>query len=393
MKHNFTLTKMKRMKNGKRENDKSYVWYYYVWDSDGKRRKYSTGLTRGITEAQNYCEALLKKGKLIPQRHNKAFFRTLVKDFYDPQKSPYLREKRTRGAEISKSSLNIASLIFKNHILPFFGDMLVSSITKRDIEEWVGYLKGKKISNRTINNYLAYLKQIFHYLKSIEVVSTEPTEGYVLSIPAKRVRDILTDNEVKDLMNEASIDSYWQGNRKMYLANLISCLTGMRIAEIYALKEENINENFINITHSFNPYDGLKPPKNGKPRKVPIPRRLYEMLKEIFPKDKGFIFLDNGKPDFESKPRRFLYDALAIMGISEKERKERNICFHSWRHWFNSKLVRSNINSSKIKKVIGHTEKGNDMTSLYTHFFAEDFQDIVEIQTEILESFREREVA
>ena len=171
----------------------------------------------------------------------------------------------------------------------------------------------------------------------------------------------------------------------MYLANLISCLTGMRISEVLALQEENIKESYIDITHSFNPYDGLKPPKNGKPRKVPIPRRLYEMLREISTKDEGFLFLDKEEPNFKSKPRTSLYDALSIMDI---DRKGRNICFHSWRHWFNSKLVRANINSSKIKAVIGHTEKGNDMTSLYTHFFAEDFADVVRIQEELLESFK-----
>jgi integrase len=109
------------------------------------------------------------------------------------------------------------------------------------------------------------------------------------------------------------------------------------------------------------------------------------MLREFFPADRGFLFLDKGKPDFAGKPRQSLYDALAIMGI---DRKGKNISFHSWRHWFNSKLVRANINSSKIKMVIGHTEKGNDMTSLYTHFFAEDFADVVRIQEELLESFK-----
>ena len=392
MRNCFTLTKMKRMNNGERDAKNGFIWFYYVWDSEGKRRKYSTGQTNKAAAA-NYCCKLLREGKLIPQKHNKAYFRTLVKDFFDPEKSPYLREKRARGVENAKSSLFIASQLLKNHILPFFGDMLVSAITKREIEEWVGYLKGKKISNRTINLYLVYLKQIFHYLKSIEVISTEPTEGYVLSVPAKKIRGILTDNEVKDLMNEASIDSYWQGNRKMYLSNLVSCLTGMRIGEILALKKENIKDGYIEVAHNLSLYDGLKTPKNGKTRKVPIPRGLYEMLREIFPEGDGFIFSYNDKPDYECMPRHFLYDALAIMGIGEKERRKRNICFHSWRHWFNSKLVRANINTSKIKTVIGHTEKSGDMTSLYTHFFAEDFTAVVRIQEELLESFKAKKAA
>ena len=389
MKNIFTLTKMKRMDNGKRDAKNGFIWFYYVWDSEGKRRKNSTGQTTKVA-AQAYCCKLIREGKLIPMKHNRDYFRTLVQDFYDPEKSTYLKGKEAQGKKNAKSSLNSASRALKNHILPFFGDMLVSSITQREIEEWVANLKGKGLSNGSIKLFLVFLKQIFRHLKASGVISSEPTENFGLSGSGKKERGILTDDEVKDLMNEASIESYWQGDRKMYLANLISCLTGMRVGEILALKEENIKEDYIDVVHSFNSYDGLKKPKNGKPRKVPIPRGLYGMLREFFPEDNGFIFLDKGKHDYEGKLRKPLYVALSIMGI---DRKGRNIVFHSWRHWFNSKLVKAKIIPSKIKTVIGHTEKGQDMTDLYTHFSIEDFQDIVEIQTEILESFRESEIA
>ncbi len=392
MKNCFTLTRMKRMNKGKRDAKNGFIWFYYVWDSEGNRRKYSTGQTSKAA-AVNYCCQLLREGKLIPQKYNKAYFRTLVKDFFDPEKSPYLKEKANKGKVNAKSTLNNASRVLQKHILPFFGDMLAAEITKKEIGEWVAYLMGSGISNRTINIYLSYLKQIFHYLKAIEIVSTEPTDGYALSVPVKNETGILNDNEVEELMNEATIDSYWQGNRKMYLANLVSCLTGMRISEILALQEKNIKENYIDVVQTLNAYDGLKPPKNGKPRKVPIPNGLYEMLRGFFPDDGGFLFFDKGEPNFARKPREFFYDALAIMGISEKERQERTIHFHSWRHWLNSKLVNKNITISKIEALIGHQGKSNDMTRLYTHFNITDFEDVVRIQEELLESFRAREAA
>ena len=221
-----------------------------------------------------------------------------------------------------------------------------------------------------------------------EIIPKDPTFGFNLTVAECEETGVLDAPEVKELMNEASIEKYWQGDKKYYLANLISCLTGLRKAEVVCLKEENIKENYIEVLHSINPYDGIKDPKNGKKRKVPIPRKLYEILKDIFPENKGFIFsVDGNTPIYKDKPKYALYNALAAMGIDEKQRRERNIHFHSWRHWLNSLLVKKNINSSKIKQVVGHTEKG-DMTDHYTHFNITDFEDVVRIQEELLESFK-----
>lgn len=49
-----------------------------------------------------------------------------------------------------------------------------------------------------------------------------------------------------------------------------------------------------------------------------------------------------------------LYKALKEIGIKEQERQERNITFHSWRHWLNSQLISSGVPLADIQQLTGH---------------------------------------
>ena len=150
MRRDYTLTQIKRMKNGTRDGKANgFLWYYYVWDDEGKRHKYSTGQT-SKTAAINYCNELLRRGKLLPRKLNKKVFGTIAAGLFDPEKSPFLREKRSMGKKFSKASLVAGAELLTKHILPFFGEMPVAAIKKDDILKWVEYLQGRKLKGSSI---------------------------------------------------------------------------------------------------------------------------------------------------------------------------------------------------------------------------------------------------
>ena len=71
------------------------------------------------------------------------------------------------------------------------------------------------------------------------------------------------------------------------------------------------------------------------------------------------------------------------IGITEEERTRRYLCFHGWRHFFNTTMRTNNISDGKLQKMTGH--KSLEMTDRYTHFKADDFQDVKKIQAKILQ--------
>ncbi len=67
----------------------------------------------------------------------------------------------------------------------------------------------------------------------------------------------------------------------------------------------------------------------------------------------------------------------------KKERKHRNITFHSHRHFFNSLLVESRVPLQKIQRLTGHLS--TEMTQRYYH--SDDLTDIADIQRKIFTDF------
>ena len=68
--------------------------------------------------------------------------------------------------------------------------------------------------------------------------------------------------------------------------------------------------------------------------------------------DEAFIFFNtkyDNRPMHGEYVTNCLYRTMAKIGISEKERKERNITFHSWRYFLNSLLINSKIPIQKIQ--------------------------------------------
>jgi|GEM_PF-3082873 len=114
------------------------------------------------------------------------------------------------------------------------------------------------------------------------------------------------------------------------------------------------------VNHSWSWFDGLKCTKTGKVRVVPLLGGIREeliKLAEFNPHGKdGFIFygLVPEKPMDTHFLLDGLKDALAKIGISEEERARRNIVFHSWRHYFATKM-RSKLDPSFVKRATGHS--------------------------------------
>ena len=77
---------------------------------------------------------------------------------------------------------------------------------------------------------------------------------------------------------------------------------------------------------------------------------------------------------------RTFHEALKHIGISEEIRKERRICFHSWRHFFNSLLINARVPLVKVQTLTGHsTQRMSE-----TYFHADDYADVITITGDIL---------
>lgn len=109
------------------------------------------------------------------------------------------------------------------------------------------------------------------------------------------------------------------------LANLLAMYTGMRASEVQALRVCDIFDNYIWISHAWDDKLGLKCPKNGEERPVPISADLRNALltmasfnpRAAKDKDKAFVFygITGEKPISQRGFNKYLHRALEYIDI------------------------------------------------------------------------------
>lgn len=371
----FTLTK--------RKVGKKVVYYYFVYDEIGRRRKFSTGcMTK--TQAMAYVMELYRTNSLIPDKKKPVPVLT-VKEYtmtWWTDTCGYVKAEALRGRVLTQQYINTNRRLMEVYILPTFGSSPLSEITTNKIENWQRYLLDKKkLAPKSANNILSILSVMMEEARRQNIIPTNPCKEVRSLAKNSKARGILTLEEAKDLLTNLS---YWE-NPVAYAASLLAACTGMRLGEIRALQPSDIKDGYIHIEHSVDLQGALKGTKTGDSRDLPLPpslmNTLIEMCKHIEKSDR--IFSIAGIPLSSKTIRNGLYQALVSKGITEKEREKRNITFHSWRHFLNSQLLSHGVNAEKTRKITGHATAS--MTEHYSHFLVEDFKDVLLITEGIVE--------
>jgi integrase len=352
------------------------IWYGSITvtmpDGQKNRKRFSTSCSTKA-EAVAFCLDLLRKGKIKQMKAET--FGNLAAGWWNPATCPYIKESRRNGKELSRSYIDSSRAALVNYLLPVFKDVALDEISTQMIEEWkYSLVEQHRLSNKSTNNYLSILHVMLDYWWRHGVIQSDPSvKVKPMSKRGGKTRGILTVEETHRLFTSEVWD-----NHIGYLANLLAAVTGMRMGEIMALRVGDVrNDDSIVVAHSYDEYVGLKSTKTGAVRVVPVPHRLALALMSLRTKTGEYLFSlkDPTKPVYRSCVIHSLRRALVNIGVSLEEQKRRNITFHSWRHFLNTRLRASGLPDSVTRQVTGHADA--EMTELYSHFSASDLQGIL----------------
>jgi integrase len=251
-------------------------------------------------------------------------FIKFLTEFWDYEKSPYIGEKLVRGYRMGRHHCHEMGNRIKANWEPYFKGRILDSITREELKQFSLQLSGcrkapetagigqdgEKLSAAYINQILLAGFTALKWAKREGMIALDPTEGLLKFSGKGKKRGVLTPQEA-----EAVFAARWKDKRS-YIGNLLSLTTGLRAGEVLALRRSDIpltGKNLF-ISHSWSVHDGLKCPKNGEERKVPllpeVRERLMELVKEN-PHDTAadpFVFYGL----LEDKPMdiQFLIDGL-----------------------------------------------------------------------------------
>ncbi len=373
------------------------VFYYRARNPDGTRTNaFTTGCTTK-SAARDYCRKLEKEGKLIPDRNAPApskplTFADLARDFWSwgtngLDGSEYVRTRLKFGdpkkPPISEHYCHGQERNVELHLLPTFRRRHVADITPQDIEAFSLRLRDEKgLSGKSVNNVVSAMRTMLIEAYRAGILPWDPGQKRKIRAlgHARKERGRLTFDEVRRLFAPDALATVWHGHTLYYALNLTAAATGCRQGELLAIRDRDVFVDHLHIAHSWDAGYGLLPTKTRKERDVPIPSRVYEAIKP-FTGSEGFVFSQNGgeTPAAGNLVTEALYSALVAIGVTD--RVERNITFHSWRHWLNSTLRARAIPDDIIRKVTGHATE--EMTENYTKYLAEDLAPVAKIQAEV----------
>lgn len=345
---------------------KTNFYYYYCYDSMGKRLCFSTGKKNKI-EAENEVLRRIKNNQLIPIQHDKTIFSSFAENFFDYEKSFYIKKVLLSGGRYSERNAQYNQQTYNKWILPFFGKKNLSTIKTKDINAFIIYLLEKNLSPKSTKNILSILRTIFNEAVKSEIITTNPclNAEKIYVAGRQRPRGILNKNEIENLFNK----NIWI-NETHFVLNFLAYKTGARLGELLALTEKEILKDRIIIAHTWDHRNKkLVQTKTKKSKRIiPITSEVYKMLQKLINKSTGFIFhADNSiYPLSEHTVLSALKTALKKIDITENERKERGIVFHSWRHCFNSEMINKGIPKELLQGMTGHST--DLMTENYYHY-------------------------
>lgn len=294
-----------------------------------------------------------------------------LSNFWDFENSEYVKKRIARGYDIKQRNCKEKSGIVKRYWAKYFdADRTVQSLTSRELDDFLMYLRTeKKLSADTVNKTMTAGNMAFEFLIKEGLITSNPLSSVErFKVNAKK-RGIPTETEMKKLM-ELNWDWTDSVNK---LAFKVAALFGLRAGEISGLQVCDIDANadLLYIRHSWNDTDKLKDTKNGDDRIIPIEHGVaLELLMNARRNpdysDTSFVFWSPkvaGQPMWPSSFEDDFYIAMQKIGISEEQRKERNIVFHSLRHYCATQIAQR-ASLEIAMKILGH--RTEEMTRLYS---------------------------
>ena len=286
-----------------------------------------------------------------------------LENFWDYDKSEFIYRHISRGHSMSKKHAFCMHAFVKNYWRPYWGDdTRIEDLTKPELDDFFFYLyREKQLAGETVNKVINSASRCTRWLFENGKIKTNPLFGVERFKADHLDRGIPTESEVRELLN---LD--WE-NQTAYLAFKLGAFCGLRAGEISGLRvcDLDFEEDIIHIRHSFSETDGLKTTKNKDTRDLPVDHlTMLQLMNHARTNplygDMSYIFYQPKEPSKAYYPGYYndiFYIALDKIGIHEEERKDRNIVFHSLRH-FCATMLSQRADMKTVQSILGHrTEK------------------------------------
>ncbi|MCF8331571.1 MAG: site-specific tyrosine recombinase XerD [Bacteroidales bacterium] len=270
----------------------------------------------------------------------------------------YLKLERN----MSENSM-LAYLRDINHFTVFLTDydpeITVREINSSHLSEFIRHLHEMGIAANSQARIISGIKSFFRYLIVEDVLSNDPTDLLESPKTGRKLPDILSYEEIKQLMDAIDMSTTEGERNKAILETLYGC--GLRVSELVNMKRSNLffEQGFVRIIG-----------KGDKERLIPIGPHAQKHIQyyvdhvrtqlTIAPGHEDFVFLNR-----RGKQLTRVMIFTIIKQLANKAGIEKSISPHTFRHSFATHLVEGGANLRAVQVMLGH--QSITTTEIYTH--------------------------
>ena len=247
-----------------------------------------------------------------------------------------------------------------NKLVDFLGgDDKALEATLEELRAFLASLADVGINARSQARIISSLRSFYAFLKLDDFIESDPAELLRSPKIGMRLPDVLTLQEIDDIINAVDLSKREGQRNRAILEVLYSC--GLRVSEVCGLRLSDLylDEGFIRVTG-----------KGDKQRLVPISDRAVAELEAYFV-DRNMIPIKKGYEDFVFISERlkkplsrimvfhFIKELVGLVGI------KKSVSPHTFRHSFATHLLEGGANLRVIQAMLGH--ESISTTEIYTH--------------------------
>lgn len=251
----------------------------------------------------------------------------------------------------------------------FYPGVTPDKVKLPQLRKFVEWMNEKGVSPRTQARTISGIKSFYKYLLIEEVVENDPTTLLESPKIGRKLPDVLNDEEINTLIESVDLAKPEGLRNKAILETLYSC--GLRVSELVNLRLSNLHfeQEFLKIAG-----------KGEKERLVPISKRAIEHIRKYMVGYRKKLKIDKSSENilFLNRRGRKLSRVMIftiIKDLAEKNRLEKSISPHTFRHSFASALVQGGADLRAVQEMLGH--ESILTTEIYTHLDKEYLKETV----------------
>ncbi|WP_243018053.1 MULTISPECIES: tyrosine-type recombinase/integrase [Candidatus Cardinium] len=255
---------------------------------------------------------------------------------------------------------------FVNYFFELAPKKIVTQVTGQDLRGWMMVLAKQGLTHRSINRKMAALRTFYAFLQKNTLIVDCPTDLLKSLRGKKRLPIFFQEKELLSCLDQAKFPANFSGLRDQLILELLYG-TGMRLAELIALYQRNINlaDETVKVLG-----------KRDKERIIPFPRSLSQLIATYLVEKEALgyhitpelIVTDAGKRCYPMFIYRVVKKYLAPTTRASQHSP------HILRHTFATHLLDKGADLQAIKELLGHANLA--ATQVYTHNSLTKLQEI-----------------